>query len=122
MHRFGNAYISGKLSLPPICNLTMDELACLGCGKVYDSQRRLSAHETLCETHLTFTKQISKSYRRAERSRKIKKRKINHRESFSEDEDGDAILPDPPQDIGDMDVGDWHAQVCCHCLQSTTNM
>ncbi|KAG2335728.1 hypothetical protein BDR05DRAFT_1006518 [Suillus weaverae] len=62
---------------------------------------------------LTPTYSVSKSYRRAERSRKIKKRKINHRESLDRDENGDAILPDPPQDMGDMDArdaGDWHIQ------------
>jgi len=107
---------------PLLLLLSMDELTCLGCGKAFDSQRRLSAHETLCGTHREFSKQISKSYRRTERSRKIKKRKINHRESSDGDEDGDAILPDPPQDMEDTDAGDWHNQVCCHFLLSTTDV
>ncbi|KAG0699200.1 hypothetical protein DFH29DRAFT_1002158 [Suillus ampliporus] len=97
---------------PPLSLLSMDELICLGCGKAFNSQRRLSAHETLCETHHEFSKQISKSYRHSERNRKIKKRKINHRESFGGEEDGDAILPDLPQEMGDVDAEDWHIQAC----------
>jgi hypothetical protein len=83
----------------------MDDLTCLGCGKAFNSQRRLSAHETLCETHREFSTQISKSYRRSERNRKIKKRKTNRRESFSGEEDA-------PQEIGDVHAENWHNQVC----------
>lgn len=99
--------------LPPSHTLSMDELTCLGCGKAFSSRKRLSAHETLCETHQDFSRQVSKSYRHAERSRKSKRRKINNREFPLENEDGNDILPDPPQDMGDMGAGDWHIQACC---------
>ncbi|KAG1787371.1 uncharacterized protein HD556DRAFT_1312829 [Suillus plorans] len=71
--------------------------------KAFNSQRRLSAHETLCETHHEFSTQISKSYRRSERNRKIKKRKTNRQESFSGEEDA-------PQEIGDVHAKNWHNQ------------
>ncbi|KAG1769627.1 hypothetical protein EDD22DRAFT_843541 [Suillus occidentalis] len=41
----------------------MDQLACLGCGKVYDSQRRLSAHETLSASLIGALKEAAKSRR-----------------------------------------------------------
>jgi hypothetical protein len=51
----------------------MDKLTCLGCGKAFNSQRHLSAHETLCDTHHEFSKQVSKSHQHVEKSQNRKK-------------------------------------------------
>ncbi|KAG1747591.1 hypothetical protein EDB19DRAFT_1905344 [Suillus lakei] len=83
----------------PLPRLSMDELICLGCGKSFNSQRRLSAHETSCDTHHEFSAQVSKSHRRTEKSRRNKKRKRDHREEA-----------DPLEDVGDMDTGNWDIQ------------
>ncbi|KAG1720616.1 hypothetical protein EDB19DRAFT_1835877 [Suillus lakei] len=83
----------------PLPLLLMDELICLGCGKSFNSQRCLSAHETLCNTHHEFSAQVSKSHRHAEKSRRNKKRKRDRREEAN-----------PLEDVGDMDTGNWDIQ------------
>ncbi|KAG1756626.1 uncharacterized protein EDB91DRAFT_1241669 [Suillus paluster] len=87
----------------------MDELICLGCGKAFNSQRRLSAHEALCNTHHEFSAQVSKSHRRAEKSRRNKKRKINQRDHRDVLDEADEEA-DPLEDVGDMDAGNWDIQ------------
>ncbi|KAG2119486.1 uncharacterized protein F5147DRAFT_647440 [Suillus discolor] len=90
----------------------MDELTCLGCGKTFNSQRHLSAHETLCDTHHEFSKQVSKSYHRVEKSRKNKRRRINHRDhqDVLDEADEGAGIPDPLEDMGDMETDNWGVQ------------
>jgi hypothetical protein len=59
----------------------MDDLACLGCGKTFSTQKRLSSHEVQCAEQRTLKKSLDKSRRRLD---KKKRRKTYHNETHDD--------------------------------------
>jgi len=50
----------------------MDDLSCLGCGKAFATQKRLSGHEASCDANKRFDTAVYKRQRRLERDRRKK--------------------------------------------------
>lgn len=83
----------------------MDDLVCLGCRKVFPSQKRLSGHEARCKADKLLDADVYKSQRRLEKGRK-KRRKMRARdETRSPERRGRNTSPEA--DV-QMDLGDDH--------------
>ena len=50
----------------------MDDLSCLGCGKAFTTQKRLSGHEASCDANKHFDAAVYKRQRRLKKDRRKK--------------------------------------------------
>jgi len=83
----------------------MEDLVCLGCRKVFPSQKRLSGHEARCEADKLLDADVYKSQRRLEKGRK-KRRKTRARDETRSPERRQRNTS-PEADV-QMDLGDDH--------------
>jgi len=85
----------------------MDDLNCIGCGKIFPTQKRLSGHEAICDANKQFGADVFKRQRRLEKeSRRGKKGKGKRaREETLSPERSGRNAPRSPAPDTDVQMG-----------------
>ncbi|OAX35309.1 hypothetical protein K503DRAFT_773633 [Rhizopogon vinicolor AM-OR11-026] len=80
----------------------MDDLSCLGCGKAFTTQKRLSGHEASCDANKRFDIVVYKRQRRLEKDRRKKdrsKRQRVHKDTSSPERNAKNASSLPDADV-----------------------
>ncbi|KAF8550589.1 hypothetical protein OG21DRAFT_1499714 [Imleria badia] len=89
-------------------------LVCIGCGKAFQTQRSLSAHEARCNANKQLTTNIyARHHKRHTKSKKRKERSLSESDSSesSQHEDGPSRHSPSPIPSFSIDVGEVQAEV-----------
>jgi hypothetical protein len=58
---------------PPPCTISMDNLICIGCARLFNTQRSLRGHEARCQARKALTADIYRQHRSNNKSKKWKR-------------------------------------------------